>query len=276
MSDLQYGDRDGVKVIYFFGIPGSPFEASIFHEPALKCGVNVIVIDRVVSDSNMSAEDYLQELCRRVVGASAGQPIRLMGFSIGASIALRVSAVLGDEVEAIHLLSPAAPLEIEGNADGMGAGRYTFLLAKRHPVLFSLFARYQALLSRVSPALLLKLLFSGASGRDNELMADPGIRAWLENIQKTCFRDGISVYDRDVKMYVQPWADVLSGVSSKVRIWHGESDNWAPIAMSDYLEAHLDNVVLLKKCTGLSHYSCLIDNASEVMSCIGETKMLRA
>lgn len=71
-----------------------------------------------------------------------GHPIRLIGFSIGASVALRIAALLGDKVEGIYLLSPAAPLEVKGNVDGMGAGRYTFFLAKRCPPLFSLFARY--------------------------------------------------------------------------------------------------------------------------------------
>ena len=224
----------------------------------------------------MSTGDYLQELCRRVVNASGDCPIRLMGFSIGASIALRVAAILGSQVEAIYLLSPAAPLEIKGNACGMGVGRYTFLLAKRYPTLFSLFGWYQAFLSRFSPAILLRLLFSGARGKDAELLANPAIRVWLENVQKTCFRAGISVYDRDVKLYVEPWSEILSTISSRVSIWHGEADNWAPIAMSDYLDAHLGNVVLLKKCNELSHYSCLIENTYEVMSIVGETSRLGA
>lgn len=183
VKNLQYGDPEGINVVYFFGIPGSPFEASIFQKPALKAGINVIALDRAMSDNSMSNGEYFQELCRRVVDASRGHPIRLVGFSIGASVALRIAALLGDKVEGIYLLSPAAPLEVKGNVDGMGAGRYTFLLAKRCPPLFSLFARYQAFLSRVSPAVLLRLLFSGAQGKDAKLMTDPVIRAWLENLQ---------------------------------------------------------------------------------------------
>lgn len=276
LSNLQYGDPEGVKIVYFFGVPGSPFEASIFNDSALTVGINVIALDRAVSDSSMSNEDYLQELCRRVVDASGDHPIRLVGFSIGASIALRVAAILGNKVEAIYLLSPAAPLEIKGNTEGMGAGRYTFLLAERYPTLFAIFGWYQALLSRFSPAILLRLLFSGSRGKDAELMANPDTRIWLENIQKTCFRDGISVYDRDVKLYVEPWSEILCAISSRVSIWHGEADNWAPIAMSDYLDVHLENVVLLKKCNELSHYSCLIENAHEVMSIVYETSRLSA
>lgn len=84
------------------------------------------------------------------------------------------------------------------------------------------------------------------------------------------------MYDRDVKLYVEPWSEILSAISSKVSIWHGEADNWAPIAMSDYLDAHLENVVLLKKCNGLSHYSCLIENSHEVMSMVYEASKLSA
>lgn len=79
------------------------------------------------------------------------------------------------------------------------------------------------------------------------------------------------MYDRDVKLYVEPWSEILAAISSKVSIWHGEADNWAPVAMSVYLEAQMKNVVLLKKCNGLSHYSCLLENASKVMSIVGNT-----
>lgn len=270
LSNLQFGDPKGVRVIYFFGAPGAPIEASIFHESALKAGVNVIALDRTMNGSTLSSGDYLQELCRRVVEASDGHAIRLIGFSIGASLALRVAAILGDKVESIYLLSPAAPLEIKSNTDGMGAGRYTFLLAQKWPTLFSLLSWYQALLSRFSPSILLRLLFAGARGKDVVLVTMPDTRAWLESIQKACFRSGISVYYRDVKLYVEPWAHILRAIPSKVSIWHGKADNWAPIAMTDYLSTNLDNVAQIKKLAGLSHYSCLIESACEVMSIVGE------
>ena len=128
----------------------------------------------------------------------------------------------------------------------------------------------------MSQAFLLRLLFSEARGKDAELMTKPDIRDWLENIQKTCFGNGSSVYERDVKLYVEPWAEILSAISSRVSIWHGEVDNWAPVVMSDYLNAHLQNVVLFKKYDGLSHYSCLIENANEVMRVLGERFRLNA
>lgn len=239
----------------------------MLHQAALAHGIKLLVVERNLPGELGSAA-YLQQLAQQISDRAAGQPIRLLGFSIGACLALRVAALLGEQVAEVYLLSAAAPLEIPSNSVGMGAGRYTFLWAQHYPRLFRAFAGYQALLAKVSPHLLLKLLFNGAGGKDPELLHQADTQAWLTDIQRACFKHGTSSYVRDVNLYVEPWAAELDNVTAAVNLWHGDADNWAPIAMSIYLQEHLRNANAVIRCTEQAHYGCLLENAQAVMATV--------
>jgi pimeloyl-ACP methyl ester carboxylesterase len=267
VTPTAYGCPDGQPLFYFHGVPGAAVEAAMLHQAALAHGIKLLVVERNLPGELGSAA-YLQQLAQQISDRAAGQPIRLLGFSIGACLALRVAALLGEQVAEVYLLSAAAPLEIPSNSVGMGAGRYTFLWAQHYPRLFRAFAWYQALLAKVSPRLLLKLLFNGAGGNDAELLHQADTQAWLADIQRACFRHGTSSYQRDVNLYVEPWAAELDNVTAAVNLWHGDADNWAPIAMSIYLQEHLRNANAVIRCAEQAHYGCLLENAQAVMATV--------
>ena len=124
------------------------------------------------------------------------------------------------------------------------------------------------LLAKISPRLLLKLLFTGAGGKDPELLQQADTQVWLADIQRACFKHGTRSYVRDVNLYVEPWATELDSVTAAVRLWHGDADNWAPIAMSSYLQEHLRNAHAVIRCAEQAHYSCLLENAEAVMATV--------
>ncbi|MBU2296676.1 MAG: alpha/beta hydrolase [Gammaproteobacteria bacterium] len=267
MNLTAYGCPDGQPLFYFHGVPGAAVEAATLHQAALAHGIKLLVVERNLPDELESAA-YLQQLAQQISDRAAGQPIHLLGFSIGACLALRVAALLGERAAEIYLLSAAAPLEIPSNSVGMGAGRYTFLWAQHYPRLFRAFAWYQELLVKISPRLLLNLLFAGAGGKDPELLRQADTQAWLADIQRACFKHGTSGYMRDVKLYVEPWATELDKVTAAVSLWHGDADNWAPIAMSIYLQEHLRNASVVIRGAGQAHYSCMLENAETLMATV--------
>jgi len=267
VNPTAYGCPDGQPLFYFHGVPGAAVEAAMLHQAAFAHGIKLLVVERDLP-GELSSAAHLQQLAQQISDRAEDQPIRLLGFSIGACLALRVAALLGERVAAVYLLSAAAPLEIPSNSVGMGAGRYTFLWAQHYPRLFRVFAWYQALLAKVSPRLLLKLLFSGAGGKDPELLHQADTQAWLADIQRACFKHGTNSYVRDVKLYVAPWAAELDKVTAAVSLWHGEADNWAPIAMSIYLQEHLRTTSAVTRCAEQAHYSCLLENAQAVMAAV--------
>ncbi|MDF3195622.1 alpha/beta hydrolase [Pseudomonas sp. 1928-m] len=267
MNPTAYGCPDGQPLFYLHGVPGAAVEAAMLHQAALAHGIKLLVVERNLPGKLDSAA-YLQQLAQQISDRAAGQPIRLLGFSIGACLALRVAALLGERVAEVYLLSAAAPLQIPSNSVGMGAGRYTFLWAQHYPRLFRAFAWYQALLAKVSPGLLLKLLFAGAGGKDPELLHHADTQAWLVDIQRACFKHGTRSYVRDVELYVETWATELDNVTAAVSLWHGEADNWAPIAMSIYLQEHLRHASAVSRGAEHAHYSCLLENAETVMATV--------
>lgn len=114
----------------------------------------------------------------------------------------------------------------------------------------------------------LTLLFTGAGGKAPKLLPQADTQAWLVDIQRACFKHGTGSYVRDVKLYVAPWAAELDNVTAAVSLWHGDADNWAPIAMPIYLQEHLRKANAVTRGAEQAHYSCLLENAEAVMAAV--------
>ena len=256
MAHDVYGDPHGHPLVYLHGTPGAACEAEFLAAAAKANGLCILALAReqVAGDSS---EAYLRQLTAEVVQLVGERPLHLIGFSIGASLALRIAARLPTPAAGVWLVSAAAPLELPGSLDGMGAGRYTFALARQYPRLFAGLAAYQGWLGRHFPAALLGMLFQGAQGADARLLGETAHKAQLLRIQRQGFARGAAAYVRDVQAYVQPWAECLAEVRAPVQLWHGELDNWAPPGMPRNLLAALATSEL-HALPGLSHYSCLL------------------
>lgn len=256
MAHDVYGDPHGHPLVYLHGTPGAACEAEFLAAAAKANGLCILALAReqVAGDSS---EAYLRQLTAEVVQLVGERPLHLIGFSIGASLALRIAARLPTPAAGVWLVSAAAPLELPGSLDGMGAGRYTFALARQFPRLFAGLAAYQGWLGRHFPTVLLGMLFQGAQGADARLLGETAHKAQLLRIQRQGFARGAAAYVRDVQAYEQPWAACLAEVRAPVQLWHGELDNWAPPGMPRNLLAALATSEL-HVLPGLSHYSCLL------------------
>ncbi|MFZ3182749.1 MAG: alpha/beta hydrolase [Pseudomonas sp.] len=261
MDYQTYGDPDGRPVFYFHGIPGAPTEAAWLAAAAQGNGLRIVALERDSLAPHLQGEAYLAELAAAVVRLAGERPVHLLGFSIGASLALRVAARLPKPAAGIWLVSAAAPLEWPDSWQGMGAGRYTFALAQSYPWLFRLLSIYQGWLARHFAGLLLRSLFQGARGADAQLLAQVPLREQLMDVQRQCFAQGAGAYVRDVQCYVEPWAASLAQVRGAVQLWHGDQDNWAPVRMAQALLAQFGSQAQLHWLAGRSHYSCLLDAA---------------
>ncbi len=256
-----YGTPEGRPVFYFHGTPGAPAEAAWLAEAAQANGLCILALERDSLDLRVQGEAYIAELAAAVLRVADGRPIHLLGFSIGASLALRVAAQLPTPAAGVWLVSAAAPLEWPASWQGMGAGRYTFAMAQRYPRLFALVGAYQGWLARRFTGVLLGTLFQGARGADAELLAQAPQREQLVRVQQQAFAQGAGAYLRDVRAYVQPWAACLPAMAAPLQLWHGDHDNWAPVTMVQGLLEQFGAQAQVHWLAGRSHYSCLIDAA---------------
>lgn len=268
MKFSQFGSDYGKIVIYFHGAPGAPEECAVFDLYAKEQGLKFICFDRFHGDYSIAGEAYYQLLAQQISKQVAGKQVDVVGFSIGAFIALQTCRYLGDGVRNLHLISAAAPLDAGVFLENM-AGKRVFQLAKTAPVLFVLLSYWQGLLALLVPNALVRLLFAGAAGDDNALSVDQEFQSSISKVLRSCFIGRVQGYVRDVRAYVQPWKDMLSGINVNTHIWHGAEDNWSPVLMAEYLQSAIPGCASAEIFSGLSHYSCLYRAAPEICRQLG-------
>lgn len=264
----QFGSDNGKPVIYFHGAPGAPEECAVFDLYAKEHGLRFICFDRFSGDYSIVGEAYYQLLAQEISKQAAGKEVDVVGFSIGAFIALQTCRYLGNGVRNLHLISAAAPLDAGDFLEAM-AGKQVFQLAKTAPVLFVLLSYWQGLVALFFPNALVRLLFASAAGGDKALSVDHEFQYGINKALRSCFIGRVRGYVRDIRAYVQPWTNTLSGIGVNTHIWHGAEDNWSPVAMAEYLASAIPGCASSEIFSGLSHYSCLYRAAPEICRQLG-------
>lgn len=236
-------NRPQTMLAYFHGMPGGPGEWAA-HAPAQLIGAAAL------PDCNDTAFDPANFAASLPPGAT------LIGFSLGAHTALQVAAEAGDRVGAVHLISPAAPLQLGQFLPDM-AGGALFRLATTHPRIFSAAARAESWAAWKAAGFLLNRLMAGAAGGDRALARDPAWHAAMAQVLRDGLGHSATGFVGAVRRYVEDWTDLLQRVHAPVTIWQGDLDNWTPPAMAQALAAALPGTPSVVTLPGASHYSAL-------------------
>lgn len=259
--------RDGAAAplcVYFYGCPGAPAECSWFKSAARAASVRLVALDRTAIAPGAVGGAYFDALAAEVDRLAGVGPVRLLGFSLGAFVALQVALRLKAPIAGVDLVSPAGPLDTGDVLDSM-AGGPLFRLAMRSPALFRLITWAQGIAVKLAPLAVVRALFAGARGAEADLAARPDFRSSLVALLAWSYGPGSAGYVRDILAYVRPWAAGLQGVSAPVHIWQGEADTWAPPALAEGLAARLTGTPVVTLLPGLGHYSTLFEAAPLVL-----------
>lgn len=242
------------QYVYFHGQPGSPAEPALVGVAGLPAAL--FAADRATDRSELPMGAWLDHLTAAILARYPTGPIRLVGFSLGAFIALEVALRIASRDVRLDLVSPAAPLGLGDFLPDM-AGGAVFGLAARRPALFAALTRLQGWLAWLAPGALFGQIFAGAAGADAELARDPGFQTTIKAILAHSLSGGARAYRRDVLAYVAWTPDRLAGLTHPVTLWQGEADTWTPPAMARALATALPGAPVLRTFPGLSHYSTL-------------------
>lgn len=228
-------------LVYVHGLPGSPDELPLICD----------------APSRFFAPNFRNGALDPQITAQFGtQPVTLIGFSLGAFRALRFAADHPERVAHLHLIAPAAPLEL-GDFLSQMAGGPIFRLARDRPKLFRLVTRLQAFAARIAPEILAAQIFATAQGDDIALKTKADfLRDW-GYIARHCLAAGAQAYRDEMTAYVAPWADLLSRAQTPTSIWYGRADNWTPPAMAEALIKILPLPPEVRRIENASHYSTL-------------------
>lgn len=269
MEFTEYGNPAGKPVVYFHGVPGSPYESSVFDAPARAHNLRILCFDRFAIVPSITDDDYFRHIAQSINKTVHGAPIDVIGFSLGTHVALEVSALMQNQVRSLHLVSATAPLDGGAFLDEM-AGKAVFSMAKRNPGLFHWLVKWQTFLAKRAPQILFRMLFASAQGQDRELVKSPEFKALICRALQQCFAHGSSGYTRDIRQYLQPWSASVFTSGANVCLWHGTADNWSPFGMSEHLARRIPGNTSVERMEGLAHYSCLYVAAPRICAWIAQ------
>lgn len=242
-------------IVYFHGLPGGRDECEVFRG-ARGTPDRFVCLERFRMAPGLTGEAFFRFIARTIDDLAAGEPVVLVGFSMGAFIALRTVPHLTSTVERLHLISAAGPLE-SGDFLPQMAGRSVFRLAQRSGWALALMAGLQGWLARVAPGALLRALFGDARGGDAVLARDPWFQSMIIRLMRSSLGPGRAGYVRELRAYVRPWAEIPPTVRCDVQVWHGALDNWTPLGMARRLSDLLPQSQPMVVFAAASHYSCL-------------------
>lgn len=256
MRQSTHSMDEGERIVYFHGTPGSPDELLLFPASGLTGCNGLWVLPRHDHHNGLSSDQYFDALASEIAAHFPNGPIRLVGFSLGAFIAMNVVSRLDNRIISLDLISPAGPLEL-GDFLGQMAGGPVFRMARYSRLLFSIMVSLQSCLARIAPGSLFHVLFADVAGHDRAMTAQPTFKsAMVQMLQQSIGRNP-AAYRREVTSYVEDWASILPLISPPVTLWYGDDDNWTPPSMVEALGKALPNVVAQHRLAGHSHYSTL-------------------
>lgn len=244
----------GAATIYLHGQPGSADELALFGPHVARNSSDWHIVDRDPSGAGSAGHYAL--LTARARRFAAGRPVRLIGFSLGGWSALHLAAHMGGEICAIDLIATAAQPRGGLYPPGM-VGKPVFELARDHPTLFAWLTRAQGWGARAAPALIRRALFAKAQGGDGALVTQPAFRQGISRILRASLRDGAAAYCRDIAEFVSGSPPDFAAITAPVTMWHGDADNWAPIALAEQLATRLPTLAAFHRLPDLSHYGTL-------------------
>jgi len=234
------------RAFYLHGLPGHPDELNAFQSPASKSNITAL--------SRLETGNYEDSLNTLAAQLSNFPSVHLIGFSLGAMTALKLAAKLPETVEALELIAPAAPLSL-GNFLPHMDGRQIFKAAQNQAMLSALVALQSGSI-QIAPNMVTNAMFSSSATSDRTLLNDEDFRDAIVSGLKHSVLMNAGGYKSELRAYVKDWASVLARVTCSVTLWHGSTDTWAPIAMSEALANRLPEATL-HRLPDLGHYSAL-------------------
>ncbi|MBL4807592.1 MAG: alpha/beta hydrolase [Rhodobacteraceae bacterium] len=250
-------------ILYFHGLPGGPEELAAL--PNVDGRAEIVAVDRLDIGLGLDSHaEMLNAVAQDILLTYPNRKLRLIGFSLGSVVALQLAGILKKQTLSIDLISVAAPLEL-GNFLPDMAGKPVFTAAAGGGWKFGALSQIQAIFAPRLPQVFFNMLFASAKPADKGLAEDPAFRAGLKNSYSWCLSKHLTGYKREVRAYVQPWADVLDDVNAPVTMWHGVEDNWSPIQMAYAVQERLGERAQLTEMAGLSHYSTLAEALPKIV-----------
>jgi pimeloyl-ACP methyl ester carboxylesterase len=268
----EYGDANGVPVVFCHGWPSSCTMAQLTDEPARKLGVRIISPDRPgISGSTLQPDRKLADWPRVMEGVldylGIGE-FRALAISGGAPYAYATAAAMPERVRAIAIVCGAIPMaELEDGRGLLPLYRWMLALYRSRPQLLRrLFRMARPILALRPPLRLRPLLLKMLMLRpcDAESLRDAAAFEAIFESQRRAWRGSAEGVMADGQIYVQPWGFSLEDVRVPVRLWHGTQDRAFSVHLAEEIAERLPDCNA-RFIDNAGHYSLPIRYMGEIL-----------
>jgi pimeloyl-ACP methyl ester carboxylesterase len=228
----EYGDPNGVPVVFCHGWPSSCTMAQLTDQPARELGVRIISPDRPgISGSSLQPNRKLADWPRVIEGVLDHLGIgefRALAISGGAPYAYATAATMPERVRAIAIVCGAIPMaELEDKTGLLPLYRWMLALYRSRPQLLQRLFRMARPVLAVRPPVRLRPLFLKLlmlRPCDAESLRDAAAFEAIFESQRRAWRGSTEGVMADAQIYAQPWGFSLEEIRVPVRLWHGTQD----------------------------------------------------
>lgn len=246
LSYAEFGDREGVPVFWFHGIPGSRFDvARAFGDDAIAgTGVRLIGIDRPGFGNSDFQRRRRYEDWPADAGAVADEigieRFAAVGYSCGGPYVVACARAMPERLAFAGIVSGVGPAEMPRFRDGLNRiDSLMTRLARLAPPLARLAITKATRDAERHPERFDRDFDNELSDPDRELYADPELRKALRDIFLESTRNGPAGVVHDYAVWGRACKFPFEEVEFPVRFWHGDSDAVVPLHHSEYVAGRL-------------------------------------
>ena len=268
----QYGDPNGLPVVFCHGWPSSCTMAQLTDEPARELGVRIISPDRPgISGSSLQPNRKLSDwpqVVERLANHLGIEKFRLLAISGGAPYAYATAAIMPNRVRAIAIVCGAIPMaELEDARGLLPLYRWMLALHRSRPQLLrKLFCMARPILALRPPVRLRPLLLRMLMLRpcDAESLRDAAAFEAIFESQRRAWRGSAEGVIADAQIYAQPWGFCLEDIHVPVRLWHGKQDRAFSVHLAEEVTKRFPNCKA-RFIDNAGHYSLPIRHMREIL-----------
>lgn len=267
LSYAQYGDRNGVPVIFFHGTPSSRLLRHPDDSLTESLGVRLVTVDRPgFGRSTYQPKRTLLDWPDDVVALADALEIdrfAVAGISGGAPYVAACAYKLPDRVSRAGIISGVGPTDVEDNIQNLYKSRQAAVfLARNAPWLLRPLIWLLQNPQR-NPEKYYQKVLAQLDQPDQEILLRPEIKSLLMTCWLEGTREGIKGFAREGIIFSKPWGFHLHDIQVKVYLWHGNQDTSTPLAMPKYIASRIPDCQLTI-IPGKGHF-LLFDHWGEIL-----------
>jgi pimeloyl-ACP methyl ester carboxylesterase len=267
----EYGDADGVPVIFCHGWPSSFTMAELTDAAARDVGVRIISPDRPgISGSTLQKNRKLIEwppVVRQLADNLGLGEFRMLAISGGAPYAFVSAWKMPERVRAVAVVSGAPPIvDLSEHSGLLPLYRWMMALHRYNPQLLrALFYVARPFASMRMSIRAARKLLRFLQPCDAEALRDSAAFNACFESQRRAWRGGAEGVMMDAQIYAEPWGFALEEVDVPVRLWHGKKDRSFSYRVAEEVEKRLPSCTA-RYIDNAGHYSLPIRNMREILA----------